>query len=118
AGARARGATHGRAPGGGAAAAPPSIPFWLGEAPGRSDELSFGVARLRAEIDAALAAEGVEPTLAALCRRLSLPEAAGRQVVEYLDQGRKALGAMPTQERIVLERFFDESGGKIGRAHV
>src|SRR5690606_25953881 len=82
-----------------------------GEAPGRSDELSFGVARLRTEIDAALAADGIEPTLATLCRRLSLPEAAGRQVVEYLEQGRKALGAMPTHERIVLERFFDESGG-------
>ncbi|MBF3290199.1 hypothetical protein HKT38_39010, partial [Pseudomonas aeruginosa] len=26
---------------------PPNIPFWLGEAPGRSDELSASVARLR-----------------------------------------------------------------------
>jgi ATP-dependent helicase Lhr and Lhr-like helicase len=31
--------------------AAPSIPFWLGEAPGRSDELSRSVSRLREEID-------------------------------------------------------------------
>lgn len=91
--------------------APPSIPFWLGEAPGRTDELSIGVSRLRAEIDAALADGGVESAVSALCRRLALPDAAGRQVVEYLHQGRVALGAMPTRDRIVLERFFDESGG-------
>ncbi|MCO5118892.1 MAG: DEAD/DEAH box helicase [Burkholderiaceae bacterium] len=90
--------------------APPNIPFWLGEAPGRSDELSIGVARLRAEVDAALVAQGVEATATALFRRLALPEAAGLQLVEYLHQGRVALGAMPTHERIVFERFFDESG--------
>src|SRR5690606_4089776 len=91
--------------------APPSIPFWLGEAPGRSDELSLAVSRLRAELEMALAADGVDATVAALCRRLALPEAAGRQLVDYLRRGMAALGAMPTHERIVLERFFDESGG-------
>ena len=30
---------------------PPTIPFWLGEAPGRSDELSNAVSRLRREIE-------------------------------------------------------------------
>ncbi|MFZ2003834.1 MAG: DEAD/DEAH box helicase, partial [Stellaceae bacterium] len=33
---------------------PPSVPFWLGEAPGRSDELSASVSRLREEIAARL----------------------------------------------------------------
>ncbi|MDQ3289326.1 MAG: DEAD/DEAH box helicase, partial [Pseudomonadota bacterium] len=35
---------------------PPNIPFWLGEAPGRTDELSYGVSRLRAEVASRLGA--------------------------------------------------------------
>jgi hypothetical protein len=34
---------------------PPTLPFWLGEAPGRSDELSFAVSRLRDEVASRLA---------------------------------------------------------------
>ncbi|APR39730.1 DEAD/DEAH box helicase [Paraburkholderia sp. SOS3] len=167
---------------------PPSIPFWLGEAPGRSDELSFGVARLRREIermladddagsdgDASVAAEVVahateskpaarrrpardvapaahgamdeahlavhEPlagTAVAECLRvphgmergagrtieraieraigrlvdeIGISEPAARQIVEYLARARQALGALPTQDTLVMERFFDESGG-------
>lgn len=96
---------------------PPSIPFWLGEAPGRSDELSFAVARLRDEIDQRLA-EGaavgrvdLSPAIDWLTGTLGLAETAARQIVEYLARARSALGALPTQQRLVMERFFDESGG-------
>ncbi|MGV7207508.1 DEAD/DEAH box helicase [Oxalobacteraceae bacterium A2-2] len=96
--------------------AAPNIPFWLGEAPGRSDELSAGVARLRAEIDHQLA--GGEQGQAALHRavawldqHLGLNEDAARQIVDYLARSRATLGALPTQDTLVMERFFDESGG-------
>jgi ATP-dependent Lhr-like helicase len=97
---------------------PPSIPFWLGEAPGRSDELSGAVSALRARIAALLedprglsaeAARGA--VVAALERSPGLAPAAAEQLVEYLASGLAALGAMPDQDTVVLERFFDDSGG-------
>ncbi|WP_436785138.1 DEAD/DEAH box helicase [Stutzerimonas frequens] len=96
---------------------PPSIPFWLGEAPGRSDELSFAVARLRGEIDQRLAsaesqaAERLQPVIDWLADTPGIPREAAQQIVEYLSRARAALGALPTQRRLVMERFFDESGG-------
>ncbi|WP_408294490.1 DEAD/DEAH box helicase [Paraburkholderia sediminicola] len=129
---------------------PPNIPFWLGEAPGRSDELSFGVARLREQIGRMLdgdEAEGDSVTsrtdsdsravhgttaqtiaeatqsesqlLTARLQRaidwlidaLRLDEAAARQIVDYLARARTALSVLPTQNTLVMERFFDESGG-------
>ncbi|HEV8552597.1 MAG TPA: DEAD/DEAH box helicase [Casimicrobiaceae bacterium] len=87
---------------------PPTIPFWLGEAPGRSDELSHAVSRLRedvvAHIDSGAAVEQ-------LTQRLGLAAPAATQLVEYLGAARAALGIVPTQKTIVFERFFDESGG-------
>jgi ATP-dependent Lhr-like helicase len=99
--------------------AAPNIPFWLGEAPGRSDELSAGVARLRGEIDRQLAGDGnggdgeaaLDRAVAWLDEHLGLDEDAARQIVDYLARSRAALGALPTQETLVMERFFDESGG-------
>lgn len=88
---------------------PPSIPFWLGEAPGRTDELSQGVSRLRAELVKRVD-EGEDPA-AWLRDDVGLEEHAARQLADYISRQCIALGAMPTQERIVLERFFDESGG-------
>ena len=79
---------------------PPSMPFWLGEAPARSGEMSVAVSRLRASA-----------TLEVLTRDYGLSEAAAEQIVTYLDQARRALGVVPTMDNIVLERFFDESGG-------
>jgi len=181
---------------------PPNIPFWLGEAPGRSDELSFAVARLREQVErlvaerqpgvsgvsavpaplarapgadaaasgstsgsantaasgatavpvkpaaktakrkagtalatiseaaemqpgapagaSAVPAQSVQPASASprldhaiawLVDHLSLEEAAARQIVEYLARARAALGVLPTQNTLVMERFFDESGG-------
>ena len=91
--------------------APPNIPFWLGEAPGRSDELSFSVSRLRADFAAVMAEGGADAALRWLMREVDLDEEASRQIVDYLGKAVAALGALPTQSRIVLERFFDESGG-------
>ncbi|MGN6705016.1 MAG: DEAD/DEAH box helicase [Rhodanobacter sp.] len=90
--------------------APPSIPFWLGEAPGRSDELSFGVSRLREEISAQLDTGGVSAAVTWLQDQLGLPEAAAQQLVDYLARAKAALGVLPSQHTLVLERFFDESG--------
>ncbi|WP_348527946.1 DEAD/DEAH box helicase, partial [Mesorhizobium sp.] len=127
---------------------PPNIPFWLGEAPGRSDELSSGVARLRAQIGRLLDSDSgdagsatgcgesagpadraqspdpagpdnspapmparLECAIGWLVAELGLDEAAARQIVEYLARARAALGVLPTQDTLVMERFFDESGG-------
>src|SRR5262249_52812707 len=85
--------------------------FWLGEAPGRTDELSSAVSRLRAEIAATLRED---PTGACALQRLveiGIAEPAARQLVEYLASGLAALGCLPTQDTIGFERFFDEVGG-------
>jgi ATP-dependent helicase Lhr and Lhr-like helicase len=91
--------------------APPSIPFWLGEAPGRSKELSLGVSRLREEIVAHIDAGGVQAAFNWLRDILGLSESVAQQIVEYLAKAKAALGVMPTQSTLVFERFFDESGG-------
>lgn len=87
---------------------PPSIPFWLGEAPGRSNELSLGVSRLREEI-AVHIDEG--NALHWLTHDLGLNESAAQQLADYLTKAKAALGVLPTQQTLVFERFFDESGG-------
>jgi len=88
---------------------PPNIPFWFGEAPGRSDELSHAVSRLRAEINLRME-KGVDACVAWLCDEHGVCAAAARQLVDYLAAARAALGCIPTQHRVVLERFFDETG--------
>ncbi|MFA7320035.1 MAG: DEAD/DEAH box helicase [Dokdonella sp.] len=137
---------------------PPSIPFWIAEAPGRSDELSMGVSRLRAEIEARLtgngesgignswsaskdevpapadaasgvqrgnarkndttpglapanAGEGMRAACAWLIDTVGIDAVAAQQLVDYLARARNALGVLPTRRQIVMERFFDESGG-------
>lgn len=104
--------------------AAPNIPFWIGEAPGRSDALSLGVARLRAEIDRLLGdrlpgsvddigdgAAAIDHAVGWLQTHIGLHEDAARQIVEYLARARAALTALPTHDTLVMERFFDESGG-------
>ena len=97
--------------------APPTIPFWLGEAPARSDELSRAVSELRGEIDEYLsraasdAAAAPGTTCEWLARASGIAPDAAMQIVDYLADGRRALGAVPTQDTLVLERFFDEAGG-------
>jgi ATP-dependent helicase Lhr and Lhr-like helicase len=100
---------------------PPTIPFWLGEAPGRSDELSVSVSRLRSQVAARLppppssaAGEGEawgETAVRWLVDEVGIAEPAARQLVEYLASAHAALTCLPSQDTIVLERFFDEVGG-------
>lgn len=88
---------------------PPNMPFWLGEAPGRSDELSRAVSRLRRTLDELLA-QGEAAAQDWLTGEVGLPPAAAAQLMLYLAATRAALGLIPTQEDIVFERFFDEAG--------
>jgi ATP-dependent Lhr-like helicase len=96
---------------------PPSLPFWLGEAPGRTRELSSAIADLRDAAAEAGMADGPGDALARATAFLrehcgpGLGEAGALQIAEYVLAGRQALGAVPTQRRVVIERFFDESGG-------
>ena len=89
--------------------APPSVPFWLGESPGRSRELSAAVSALRAAIEARLG----DPAAAQewLSRETALDADGAAQAVQYLTETRAALGGVPAQDWIVAERFFDEAGG-------
>ncbi|MEA3174124.1 MAG: ATP-dependent helicase Lhr and Lhr-like helicase, partial [Gammaproteobacteria bacterium] len=89
---------------------PPSIPFWLGEAPGRTPELSAAVSNLRAEFERRIVAEP-GAALRWLLDDLGLDEASALQIVQYLSAGRAALTCLPTLDTVVFERFFDESGG-------
>jgi len=79
---------------------PPTIPFWLGEAPARSRELSHEISQLREQAVSGFALIAAE-----------VGEPAARQIADYASAGVSALGAVPTQQRVILERFFDESGG-------
>ena len=81
---------------------PPTLPFWFGEAPARTVELSHEVGEVREHGE----------DLEWLKRECGIPEEAAEQIVEYVTEGRTALGAIPTPHRIIVERFFDESGGQ------
>ncbi|HEX3695911.1 MAG TPA: DEAD/DEAH box helicase [Polyangia bacterium] len=97
-----------------AAGAPPTIPFWLGEGPARTRELSAEVAVLREEAviptpaDAPAAREAV---LTSLMQSCALDRRGADLVRDYLRAGQAVLGAVPTQTRLIAERFFDEGGG-------
>ncbi|MGD9796987.1 MAG: DEAD/DEAH box helicase [Acidimicrobiia bacterium] len=91
--------------------APPTIPFWLGEAPARTAELSVEVSELRARVEALLAAGDPDGARRWLIESAGVDLAAATMAVDYLAVGRAALGAMPTQACLVLERFFDDTGG-------
>ena len=89
---------------------PPNIPFWFGEAPGRSDELSRSVSRLRSVVDEKLAQGGDAAYRWLLDDAGGLGESAARQLTDHLAGARAALGRIPTRQDIVFERFFDEAG--------
>jgi ATP-dependent Lhr-like helicase len=88
---------------------PPTIPFWFGDAPGRSDELSAAVSRLRQKMDTLLGQGGREAALEYLSGS-GIEAATAIQLVNYMAAARDALGCIPTQQRILLERFFDNTG--------
>jgi ATP-dependent helicase Lhr and Lhr-like helicase len=107
-----------------AAGQSPSIPFWLGEAPGRTKELSNAVSRLRESISDRLGdiesiPEGSvdqksddwkKDALNWLVQERKILPAAADQLVDYLGAAKAALKVMPSQNNIVMERFFDEAG--------
>ncbi len=86
--------------------AAPSIPFWLGEAPGRSRELSAEVAQIRERVVAS-----PEPVPPFLLNECGLEEAGAKQVADYVRAGAAELGAVPSQSTVIAERFFDQAGG-------
>ena len=89
--------------------APPSIPFWLGEAPARTPKLSQELSDLRDELDRRLATP--EAAKQWLMEETGLSLDAADQLVEYLLEGKRVLGVVPTRHRIVAEQFFDDTGG-------
>ncbi len=96
--------------------APPTIPFWRGEAPARTADLSAEVAALRNEIDQRLdptstTSASALPPVQWLKQECGLDQRGAQQAVEYILAGKAVLGTVPTQQTIVAERFFDESGG-------
>ena len=94
---------------------PPGIPFWLGEAPARTNELSKAVSDLRGEIEKGLSVEEAESFPCKieewLKQELQLPIVAAEQISAYFADAYRSLGAIPSQQTLVMERFFDESGG-------
>ena len=101
--------------------AAPTVPFWRGEAPGRTDELSVRLAELRERISAlapdAQAGEAthlaveIEPAVDWLMKECGLDQSGAEQATQYVIAGRALLHAVPSQNTVIAERFFDESGG-------
>jgi ATP-dependent Lhr-like helicase len=94
-----------------AGGAAPTIPFWRGEGPSRSRELSAAVAELRLEVARRFDQEGKAKTVAWLVEEAALCPRGADQVVDYVVCSRTALGGLPTQTTVIAERFFDEAGG-------
>ena len=88
---------------------PPGIPFWLGEAPARTSELSQAVSSFRNEIEQLLGEGGNVRDW--LVFEMKLPPEAAQQIADYFADTYRALGTIPSQKTLVMERFFDESGG-------
>ena len=91
--------------------APPSVPFWLGEAPGRTVELSEEVCVLRKAVAERLGSGGPSEAAAWLEAECGIGQDAADVITAYLSTALAQLGLLPDMDTIVLERFFDESGG-------
>jgi len=91
--------------------APPSVPFWLGEAPGRTRELSSEVCALRSDVAAELGSGEQADVVGRLIGECGISPAAAETIAAYLGTGLAQLGALPTMDTVVLERFFDDAGG-------
>ncbi|HEX3890497.1 MAG TPA: helicase-related protein, partial [Verrucomicrobiae bacterium] len=99
---------------------PPGIPFWLGEAPARTAELSGAISKLRENVERKIAEllqrnSDKEKIVSALAdwfvAEISISISGAQQLADYFFAAYKALGALPSQDKIIMERFFDESGG-------
>ncbi len=92
----------------------PTIPFWVGEAPARTAELSEEVSALKAAVASQLGQDGAGAAISYVRDTCGLGDDPGRaadQIVAYLSTGLVQLGAMPTGQDVVFERFFDDGGG-------
>jgi len=88
---------------------PPTVPFWLGEAPARTPELSAAVGALRDRCEGVLSAG--QDLAAFLESDCELNPSAAHQLADYLSSAWSSLGALPGQQTVIAERFFDEAGG-------
>jgi ATP-dependent Lhr-like helicase len=94
-----------------AAGAPPTVPFWLGEAPARTNELADAVSDLMAGVDRALAGRGRVAASEFVSGSAGVGPDVTAQIVSYLAAARDSLGLLPTKDLLVFERFFDDTGG-------
>jgi ATP-dependent Lhr-like helicase len=90
---------------------PPTVPFWLGEAPARTAELSAEVSALRRCVEQHLVGEDPDGGCHRLMELAGIDADAAGMIVDYLAAGYAVLGVMPTQQDLVVERFFDDTGG-------
>ena len=90
---------------------PPTIPFWTGEAPARTPELSEEISALRSAVDTFVTAGDPDGARAWLAESAGLDEASATQVVDYIAAGKAVLGVVPTGTDLVFERFFDDADG-------
>lgn len=91
--------------------APPTVPFWTGEAPGRTAELSSAVSLIRATVDGHVRAGNPAAAVAWLVASSGIDHDAASLIATYLAAGAAVLGVMPTAEQLVMERFFDDADG-------
>jgi len=94
---------------------PPGIPFWLGEASARTNELSHAVSDFRMEFERRLSVGEADifgdKIQTWLTKEFQVPQSAAEQITAYFADAYRSLGAIPSQQTLVMERFFDESGG-------
>lgn len=91
--------------------AAPTLPFWLGEAPGRTTELADAVSELRRIVEESLRSSGTATAVEALLSWTGVSPRVAEEVVAYLSAGLSELGCLPTKSMLVFERFFDDAGG-------
>lgn len=91
--------------------APPTVPFWRGEAPSRTSELSVFVSQIRKDLERFISDSELPTAVQMLKDDCGLDDDGAQQVIDYITAGLSLLGVVPTQETVVAERFFDESGG-------
>ncbi|MGI9622649.1 MAG: DEAD/DEAH box helicase [Acidimicrobiales bacterium] len=91
--------------------APPTVPFWTGEAPARTNELSYEVSRLRQLVESHITNDDLVEATNQLADEAGITHEAASLIVAYLVTGRSVLGAMPTDKTLVMERFFDDADG-------
>jgi len=90
---------------------PPTVPFWLGEAPARTQELSQEVSMLRQNVQRILQDQSPQAALHWIIQSCGIDTVAAQMILAYLQASLAVLGDLPTTERLVIERFFDQTGG-------